>query len=224
MGKVALASIMGLFRAIRQRLSHRAGSGGWGRRQHPTMQLGYVIPVSIEVHDAMRKLQLALLKEHGSRVRIEGIPHITLKQGFEIKEVEPFERYLDVLVSETAPFDVHVRDVGLFEEGIVFLGVVETPPLVALRKRIVGDLATRLGIAPSPLEGDRYRFHVTLAQGLEPSSLRRARRELQETSPDFRFRCDTVGLLLHTGREWISYKSAKLAHRDPSTQSKLQGG
>jgi 2'-5' RNA ligase len=187
------------------------------------MQLGYVIPVSIEMHDAMRKLQLRLLKEHGSGVRIEGIPHITLKQAFEIEEVEPFERHLETLVSETAPFDVHVRDAGLFEEGIVFLGVVETPPLVALRKRIVGDLATRLGIAPNPLEGDRYRFHVTLAEGLEPSSLRRARKDLQETSPDFRFRCDTVGLLLHTGREWISYKSSKFLHRDPSAQSKLQG-
>jgi len=224
MGKVALASTMGLFTAIRQRLSDRIGSGAWGRRRHPTMQLGYAIPVSIEMHEAMRKLQLRLLKEHGSRVRIEGIPHITLKQAFEIREVEPFERHFDTLVSETAPFDVHVRDAGAFEEGIVFLGVVETPPLVALRKRIVGDLATGLGVAPNPLEGDRYRFHVTLAEGLDPSSLRRARKELEETSPDFRFRCDTVGLLLHTGREWISYKSAKLAHRDPCAQSKLQGG
>jgi len=214
---------MGLFSAIRQHLSDRTRSGAWGRRQHPTMQLGYVIPVSIEMHDAMRKLQLRLLKEHGSRVRIEGIPHITLKQAFEIEEVEPFERHLETLVSETAPFDVHVRDAGLFEEGIVFLGVVETPPLVALRKRIVRDLATGLGISPNPLEGDRYRFHVTLAEGLEPSSLRRARKDLQETSPDFRFRCDTVGLLLHTGREWISYKSSKLLHRDPSEQSKFQG-
>ena len=211
---------MGLLNALRQLIFDLANGVGWRRSQRPRMQLGYVIPANLEMHDAMRKLQLRIAREHGSRVRIEGIPHITLKEAFEITELEPFERHFDTLVSQVAPFDVHVRNVGFFDEGIVFLDVVETASLVALRKRIVGELGTHFGVAPKPLEGERYRFHATVATGLAPSSLRRARVELRDEKVDFRFQCDTIGLLLHTGREWISYKNARLGRRDRPDQHK----
>ena len=56
------------------------------------------------------------------------------------------------------------------------------------------------------IEDDRYHFHATVAFGLPQSAFERAREELQGLQVEFRFVCDTFGLLCHTGQQWITYK------------------
>jgi len=171
--------------------------------------------VSEDLHNYMRRLQVGMLLEYGSSFGIEVSPHITLKQAFEVREVEPFERYFDRLVAEIEPFEITVRGVGVFDDGVIFMDVAKNGVLDSLRRRIVRDLATEFGVRPNDLEDDRYHFHATLAKGLPPAYLERARRALEGTLVEFRFPCDTLGLLSHTGTAWITYKRSVLASAKP---------
>lgn len=178
--------------------------------------LAYVVPVGEAVHNEMRRLQLQMLREYGPNPGMEVSPHITLKQGFGARTLEPFEAYLDRLAAEVEPFEITVKDYGFFDEGIVFLDVVRTQRLDALRRRVVRDLSTEFGVRPNDLEGDRYHYHATLHQGLPRASLERARQVLRGVRLEFRFTCDTLALLCNTGAGWMTYQRRSLAGPRPS--------
>jgi 2'-5' RNA ligase len=173
--------------------------------------LGFVILVSEDVHNAMRRLQLRIVQEYGANSGIEGPPHLTLKQGFAAPAIEPFEQYLDRVAAEIAPFEITLRGIDAFDDGVIFLDVAPNPALEALRRRVVHDLATEFGVIPNALEGDRFRFHATLAQGLPRGAFERARQALRGVDVEYRFVCDTLGLLCDPGSGWITYKLATVA-------------
>jgi 2'-5' RNA ligase len=207
-----------LRRLLNAFLHNFAHAGGRSRRRTEEFRLGYVILVSEQVNNYMRKLQVKILKEYGLNPGLDETPHITLKQAFPVPALDPFERYFDKLVNETDPFEIVVRGFGFFDEGIIFMDVVQSRQLVELRKRIVQDLYTQFGVKAYPLEDDRYHFHATVAHGLPQSAFERARAELQNLQVEFRFVCDTFGILCHTGRQWITYKRSTFATTKHQTQ------
>lgn len=176
-----------------------------------TFEIAYVILVSDEVHNYMSRLQIDILKEYGMNPGLKASPHITLKLGFQVSGIEPFERYFDKLVSEIETFEICIVGIGFFDEGIIFMDVEHSPQLERLRRRILKDLSEQHGVEPYPLEGDRYRFHATLAYGLSNRDFARARRALKDVKIEFRFALDTLALFCHTGDEWITYKRAMLS-------------
>jgi len=178
------------------------------RGEFRNFEIAYVILVSEEVHNYMSRLQVQILKEFGVNPGLKADPHITLKLGFEASGLDPYERYLDELARETEPFEICIRDIGFFEEGIIFMDVEDNPPLEKLRRRILNELSERHGIEPYPLEGDRYHFHATLAYGLSKRDFAKAQRALRDTKVEFRFVLDTLALFCHTGDGWIAYKRA----------------
>jgi 2'-5' RNA ligase len=180
-----------------------------------SFEIAYVILLSDEAHNYMSKLQIDILRRYGVNPGLKATPHITLKLGFQASEIEPFERYFDELVSGIEPFEICVKDMGFFDEGIIFIDVEHNPQLERLRRRILGDLSEQHGIQPYPLEGDRYHFHATLAYGLSKHDFARARRELQDLKVEFRFLLDTLALFCHTGEEWIAYKRGRVIGSKP---------
>ena len=209
---------MAFLRAIRRHLRRTVLPRRWTTEHEPSsFQLGYAIPVSEGLHNEMRRMQLRILREYGWDIGIEESPHITLKQAFSVHDLEPFERYFDRLVSEVEPFEIRVTDIGFFDEGIIFLDVTPSSQLRALRSRILHDLSKTFGVTPNPLEDERYRFHATVAHGLPSAALDRARRTFGTKHVDFRFPCDSLMLLLHTGRQWLTYKSSSLVRIAPAS-------
>ena len=188
-----------------------------GKKPEPAVRrLGYVILVSDEVHNYMRKLAVAILHACGANSGLKPSqhlpsPHITLKQAFAVQTLEPFEQYFDRLASEVEPFEIVMRGVGVFDQGIIFLDVVEDRRLTTLRLRILRDLAEQFGVKPQPLEDERYHFHATLAYGLSEADFAQARQVLQNIKVEFRFMFNTLGMFYHTGDEWITYKRSRVA-------------
>ena len=174
-------------------------------------EIAYVILVSDEVHNTMSRLQIDILKEYGVNPALKAAPHITLKLGFEAPELSPFERYFDELAREIEPFEIRMKGIGFFDEGILFMDVERSPRLEELRRRILNDLFEQHGIRPYPLEGERYHFHATFAYGLSKPDFARARERFRELQVEFRFVLDTVALFCHTGEEWIAYKRVKVS-------------
>lgn len=179
-----------------------------------TFEIAYVILVSDEVHNYMSKLQLDILRQYGENPGIKASPHITLKLGFHVSRIEPFERYFDKLVDEIEPFEICIKDIGFFDEGIIFMDVEHNPQLERLRRRILDDLTLQHGIRPYPLEGDAYRFHATLAYGMSKRDFAEARLKLQDLKVQFRFVLNTLGILCCTeddSYEWFTYKRSALS-------------
>lgn len=199
-------------RSTLRRLLSRARAAA-RRRPSPDrpFELAFVILTSDEVHNHVRRQQLELLRRHGANPALRATPHITLKLGFPAVTLEPFERFLDELAADLAPFEIRLPGYGSFDEGILYLDVERTSPLEALRRRIVGELAARFGVRPLALEeGDRFHFHATLAYGLSRSDFERARGALRHTPLDFRFQVERLALLCHTGSEWVTYRRARV--------------
>lgn len=174
------------------------------------MQLAYALLVNDEVHNFMRRLEVAIYEQYGSNPAIRLPPHITLKQGFSAGSLKPFEDYLDVLARTVEPFEIVTTGIGSFEQGIIFLDVAQDPRLKTLQRRILEDLSSH-GAAPAPFEDDRYHFHATVASGLEVDALHALCQTLKDTRADFRFVFETLGLFYHAGAHgWILYKRAAM--------------
>ncbi len=174
------------------------------------IEVAYVLPLGDEAHNYMARLELEILKRNGVNDALTAAPHITLKLGFKTTDLGVFEGYFDELARSTPPFEIAMRGVSSFEEGILFLGVEPSPTLDQLRRKIVRDLAERFQVEPRPLEGDQFRFHATLAHGLSKEAFERERALLSRLSPSFRFEARTLAMLAHTGQHWMTYRRAAL--------------
>lgn len=194
---------------------------GAGKPQPRGVRLAYVIPVSDEARNYMRRVEVEVLGRYGPDPALDEDAHITLKQGFIAPALEPFVRHLDEVAAEVEPFEVVMSGIGAFERGILFVDVRPDPPLEALRQRVVRDLSARFGVEPYALEGAGYRFHATLAYGLSDADAARARRTLEAEPVEFRFPL-TLGLLYHTGARWIMYRTVSVGRA--AARSRLQAG
>ena len=175
------------------------------------MQLGFAILVPDDIHNAMRRWQLAVADLCGGNAALKVHPHITLKQPFHARALGPIEDYFDRLVEQADPVEIHVDGVGRFEgDEVVFLVVAPEPRLEALRLRVLDDLRERFGIKPRDIEDERYRFHATLAYGLPEGTFERAWDALRGMEVNVTFRLESVGLFYYTGQEWVLYKRARL--------------
>jgi 2'-5' RNA ligase len=182
------------------------------RRQGPTdqVQLAVVIPVSEEIANYATGTQIEILREYGSNPGLDAYPHITLKMGFAVGDIAPFERYVEELAKGETPFEISVRNFGCFEDGILFLDVEPGAALERLRQRVLGDLSEIHGIRPEAIEGPQFHFHITLAYGLSRREFERLRNTYAARHVEFNFRVSHIDLFRHTGHEWVSCKHAAL--------------
>lgn len=179
------------------------------------VEVAVVLPVGDEVHHFVRKLQFRILNRHGVLPGAGADPHITLKIGFPIEPsaIESCTSVLDEWARKTAPIDVEIKGYGWFDEGIVFLSVEKSDRIEALRTRVVADLSLRFGVRPFPVEGDRFRFHVTLCRELRRRDALNLYGELSLQTPEFQFVADTLELLVYMEDRWVSWKRAPLCGR-----------
>lgn len=173
-------------------------------------QIAIVLPLDHAAHNFMARHQVEILRRHGINEGLTAVPHVTLKLGFKTPDLETFAGYLDEVAKSTPTFEVTLRGIGSFEEGVIFLDVEPTPALDQLRRRIVRELAERYQIEPRPLEDDRFHFHSTLAYGLTQKAFEQELVRLTPLKPTFHFKAQTLALLCHTGDHWITYRRAAL--------------
>lgn len=181
-----------------------------GRPSVGAGEAAYVGFLSDEAHNYVRDLQLSILRRHGRNPGLAAPPHVTLKLGFPAPDLAPFAAYLDELAATAAPVEVRLSGFDFFEEGIAFVDVAPNAGLDALRRRIVRELHERHQVPPHPLEGDAYRFHVTVAYGLGTEAFARLRAELAGETPAFAFTLRSLGLLCDVGTHWITSRRGSL--------------
>src|SRR4051812_15580910 len=177
------------------------------------MQLAYVITLSDEVHAFASGLYQVIMSEAGVNNALVFEPHITLKLPFETETVEPFERLLDDLTLELSPFDLHINGIARWDEGIIYLDMVQDERLKTARRRLVAACQA-LGIQPLPIEDKRFHYHVTVGSGLPAEALARVWDKLKVTPVDYHTPFDRLTLVGNGGEGWQVYRDAKLHDKD----------
>ena len=186
---------------------YRAARRALGRPVRPgPLQLAYVALLDDAAHNYVSALQLSIQRQYGANPALEAPPHITLKLGFAAPNLASVERHFDRLLKEAGSIEVCLRGFGFFDEGIAFMDVEPNPRLEALRRRLVDELAAQHGIRPHPLEGDLFRFHVTVAYDLSGQDFARLREQLRPLTTELRFVLPALALLCRTGHHWVVYK------------------
>src|SRR5438552_231859 len=105
------------------------------------VQLGIAILLEDEAHNALRRLQLAVARAGVDNPALRHIPHVTLKQPFHARALEPVETYFDELAAATEPFELRFSGLSTFEEDrVIFVDVAADERLESMRRSVLREL------------------------------------------------------------------------------------
>jgi len=197
------------------------------------MRAAFALLADDQTHNAVRKLVWQMFQQHGISLATSRLPcHVSLKQPFDIANVEILEDYIAELAGSLAPVDVTLTELQLIEvagadvpSGILWLKAEKTPELCRLHARLNDDLATRFGGTQADFDGPDYQFHMTLTMGKPFEAYANVYREFKDTFGEIRFQARSIALFVCGNKggselEYISYRILPLGASAPSTPIK----
>jgi len=140
------------------------------------MKATFALLADREIHNLVRKLSWDIHQKYRTGIDICRLPpHISLKQPFNISDLDLLEGYMAELASTITPFDVNLTQLELvdatidgLDTGILWLSVQETEILRGLHNQVNEELTARFGNVLAAFDGPDYHFHMTVAIGGEP--------------------------------------------------------
>jgi 2'-5' RNA ligase len=129
-----------------------------------------------ENYNLVRKLSWDIHQKYRTGIDICRLPpHISLKQPFDIDDLDSLTDYMTELARSLEPFQTLLTHLELiettmdgFHTGILWLNVAETEFLRGLHNRVNEELTARFGNVPAAFDGADYHFHMTIAIGGQP--------------------------------------------------------
>lgn len=140
------------------------------------MKATFVLIASNETENMARKLMLEAHKKGDLGFEMARLPHhVSLKQPFNISDLDEVENFFDEFAVTLKPITVEFQDIVLwesnifgFDSGVLALKAVKTKELADLHCRLNDELEERFGFSPATFDGDEYTFHMTIAIGGKP--------------------------------------------------------
>jgi len=140
------------------------------------MKAAFAFLAEYKTHNLVRKLSWDIHQKYRTGIDMCRLPpHISLKQPFDISDLEALSKYMDELVQSIEPFQVRLPQLELIdatidglESGIIWLSVEETESLRGIHNRLNEELTARFGSVPADFDGDGYHFHMSVALGGQP--------------------------------------------------------
>jgi len=129
-----------------------------------------------KIHNLARKLSWDIHQKYRTGIDVCRLPpHISLKQPFDISDLDALSKYMDELAQSIEPFQVRLTHLELIDatidgvaSGILWLNVEETEFLHGLHNRLNEELTARFGNVPAEYDGSNYHFHMSVAIGGQP--------------------------------------------------------
>ena len=140
------------------------------------MKAAFALLPNSEIHNAVRKLSWDIHRIYRTDLDVCRLPpHISLKQPFDISDLDSLSDYMTQLANTIEPFSALLTHLELIpttmdglHTGILWLDVDETESLRGLHNRLNAELTARFGDVPAPFDGPDYHFHMTVAIGGQP--------------------------------------------------------
>jgi len=126
-----------------------------------------------QIHNLVRKLSWDIHQKYRTGIDVCRLPpHISLKQTFDISNLDSLSDYMTELAGSIEPFQAQLTHLELIdanidglESGILWLNVEETESLRGHHNRLNEKLTTRFGNVPAEYDGADYHFHMSVAIG-----------------------------------------------------------
>lgn len=140
------------------------------------MKATFALLADSETHNLVRKLSWDIHQKYRTGIDVCRLPpHISLKQPFDISDLDVLSEYMTELAQGLEPFEMLLTHLELVETtmdglhtGILWLNVQETEFLRGLHERVNHELTARFGNVPAEFDGADYHFHMTVAIGGQP--------------------------------------------------------
>ena len=144
-------------------------------------------------------------EHYDTKAALRSPPHISLQMPFKWKEKKEGQLILSLenFVKDRTGFDVVLRDYGAFPPRVIFVDVVLSDELKALKKELNQWLASKLNIYNTRGPERPFKPHLTLAfRDLKKSDFYLAWEEFKDRDYDSGFLARAVTLLKHNGKYW----------------------
>jgi len=170
------------------------------------MKATFALLADIAVANFVRKLAWEIHQKYRTGTGIcRLLPHVSLKQLFEIEDVAWLEAYMHEFVQTIHSFEVRCTELQLvpttiegMETGILWLNVEESDSLRQLHDRLNRELAQRFGNTQAPFDGPGYHFHMTVMMGGQPLDVyRKIYDEISERAVNLSFIADTLAMFVY---------------------------
>lgn len=140
------------------------------------MKATFALLADNQTHNLVRKLSWDIHRKYRTGIDVCRLPpHISLKQPFDISDLDALSEYMTGLAQGLEPFQTLLTHLELIETtmdglhtGILWLNVQETESLRRLHERVNHELTARFGNARADFDGADYHFHMTVAIGGQP--------------------------------------------------------
>jgi len=140
------------------------------------MKATFALLADNHIHNLVRKLSWDIHQKYRTRIDVCRLPpHISLKQPFDISDLDTLSKYMTELAQSTESFQARLTHLELIdatidclESGILWLKVEETESLRGIHNRLNEELTTRFGSVPADFDGTDYHFHMSVAIGGQP--------------------------------------------------------
>lgn len=137
------------------------------------MKATFALLADHQIHNFVRKLSWDIHGKYHTGIDMCRLPpHISLKQPFDISDLDLLSEYMAELAQSIEPFQAQLTHLELvdatidgLESGILWLKVEETEFLRGLHNRLNEELTARFGNVPAEYDGANYHFHMAVAIG-----------------------------------------------------------
>ncbi len=140
------------------------------------MKATFAFLANNKTHNLVRKLSWDIHQKYRTGIDVCRLPpHISIKQTFDVSDLDALSEYMTELAQSIEPFQANLTHLELIgatidglESGILWLNVQETEFLRGLHNRLNEELTARFGNVPAEFDGAAYHFHLSVAIGGQP--------------------------------------------------------
>lgn len=170
------------------------------------MKATFALLANNEIHNLVRKLAWDIHQKYRTGIDVTRVPpHISLKQPFDISDLNLLGKYMTELARSIPPFEVKLTELELMDAtiqgldtGIFWLNIEETEILRHLHNRINQELTMRFGNVQAPFDGSEYRFHMTVAMGNQSiETYRRIKDEFSERLTHLKYTVQEIVMFVY---------------------------
>ena len=170
------------------------------------MKATFALLADLDVSNFVRTLAWDIHRKYCTGTSIcRLLPHVSLKQLFEIEDLARLEAYMSEFARAIYPFFTKCMELQLvpttlegMETGILWLDIEESADLRRLHDRLNRELAHRFGDTQAPFDGPDYHFHMTVMMGGQPIGVYRTIfDEISERTVDLEFAARELAMFVY---------------------------
>lgn len=166
-----------------------------------------------EIQQQATEIKQHFSDRYNSQAALKSPPHITLQPPFkwEFEHLANLHQQLNEFALQHAPIPIVLDGFAAFPPRVIYINVVKTPELLALKTALMTHLATTLNLSDSVEHRRPFSPHLTVAfRDLTRQHFKTAWADFQHRPFSAQFIVSHLTLLRHDGQRWQIHNEFRL--------------